>query len=67
MLLISMTLLRALNASGAGPHGWATMKSANLYGGGDGGVCVRVLAHACARIRWHACVRDVFAIYDHKG
>ena len=64
MLFISMTLLRAMNASGAGRHGWAPMNSANLYGGGDGGVCV--LAHARARIRWHACVRDVFAIYDNK-
>ena len=45
-------------------HGWAPMNSANLYGGGDGGVCV--LAHACARVRWHACVCDVFAIYDNK-
>ena len=46
------------------------MNSADLYGGGDGGlcvcVCVFVLAHACARVRWHACVRDVFAIYDNK-
>ena len=40
------------------------MNSANLYGGGDGGVCV--LAHACARVHWHACVHDVFAIYDNK-
>ena len=62
MLFISMTLLRAMDASGAGRHGWAPMNSANLYGGGDGGV--RVLAHACARVRWHACVSDVFAIYD---
>ena len=56
MLFISMTLLRAMNASGAGRHGWATMNSASLYGGGDGRVCV--LAHAC--------VHDVFAIYDNK-
>ena len=42
------------------------MNSANLYRGGDGDVCVCVLAHACARVRWHACVRDVFAIYDNK-
>ena len=54
MLFISMTLLRAMNASGAGRRGWAPKNSANLYGGGDGGVCV--LAHACARVRWHACV-----------
>ena len=32
----------AMNASGAGRHGWAPTNSANLYGG-DGGV------HACAR------------------
>ena len=55
MLFISMTLLRAMDASGAGRHGWAPMNSANLYDGGDGGVCV--IAHACARVRWHACVR----------
>ena len=44
------------------------MNIPDLYGGGDGGVCmcVFVLAHACARARWHACVRDVFAIYDNK-
>ena len=58
MLFISMTLLRAMNASGAGRHGWAPMNSANLYGG----VCV--LAHACARVRWY--VRNEFAIYDNK-
>ena len=65
MLFISMTLLRAMNASGADRHGLASMNSANLYGGDDGGVCVLV-AHACAHVRWHACVRDVFAIYDNK-
>ena len=54
-----------MNASGSGRHGWSQMNSANLYGGGDGGVCVCaracmcavcvcVLAHACARGR--ACV-----------
>ena len=64
MLFISMTLLRAMNASGAARHGWAPMNSANLYGGGNGGVCV--LAHACASVRWYACVHDVFAIYDNK-
>ena len=55
-----------MNASGAGRHALAPMNSANLYGGGDGGVCVCVLAHACARVRCHACVRDVFVIYDNK-
>ena len=58
MLFISMTLLRAMNASGAGRHGWAPMNSANLYGG----LCVSVRA----RVRWHACVHDVFAIYDNN-
>ena len=68
MLFISMTMLRAMNASGAGRHGWSPMNSANLYVGGDGDggvcVCVCVLAHAYARVRWRVCVRDVFAIYD---
>ena len=45
-------------------HRWSQMNSANLYGGGNGGVCV--LAHACARIRGHACVRDMFAIHDNN-
>ena len=48
MLFISMTLLLAMNASGAGRHGWVPMNSANLYGGGDGGVCV------CSRMRVRA-------------
>ena len=59
MLFISMTLLRAMNASGAGRHGWAPMNSANLYGGGDGGgdggMCVCACAFVCARTL--ACVR----------
>ena len=55
MLFISMILLRAMNASGAGHHGWAPMNSANLYGGGDGGVCV--CARACGCARTLACVR----------
>ena len=41
-----------MNASGAGRRGWAPMNSANLYGGGDGGVCVRV----SSRMRVRACV-----------
>ena len=49
MLFISMTLLRAMNASGAGRHGWAPTNSANLYGGGDGGVCVCVCSHMRVR------------------
>ena len=61
-VFISMTLLPAMNVSGAVGHGWSQMNSANLYGGGDGGVCV--LAHA--RVRGHGCVRDVFAIYDNN-
>ena len=59
-MFISMTLLPVMNASGAGGHGWAPMNSANLYGGGDGDVCVR--ACVCTR----ACERDVFAIYDNN-
>ena len=55
MLFISMTLLRAMNASGAGRHGWSPMNSANLYGGADGGVCV--CARACVCVRTLACVR----------
>ena len=64
VLFISMILLPAMNASGAGRHGWAPMNSANMYGGGDGdgGVCAR----ACVCARALACVRDVFAIYDNK-
>ena len=41
-VFISMTLLPAMNASGAVGHGWSQMNSANLYGSGDGGVCVCV-------------------------
>ena len=59
-----------MNDSVAGRHGWAPTNSANLCGGGDGGVCVcsrmRVLVHAYARVRAHECVRDVFAIYDNN-
>ena len=55
MLFISMTLLRAMNASGAGRHGWAPMNSANLYGGGDADGCV--CARACVCARTLACVR----------
>ena len=50
MLFISMTMLRAMNASGAGRHGWVPMNSANLCGGVDGGVCV------CSRMRVRAYV-----------
>ena len=53
-VFISMTLLPAMNASGAVGHGWSQMNSANLFGGGDGCVCV------CA------CGRDVFAKYDNN-
>ena len=56
MLFISMTLLRAMNASGAGRHGWAAMNSANLYGGEDGGVCVCSLMCVCAYVGMRACV-----------
>ena len=39
-VFISMTLLPAMNATGAGRRGWAPTNSANRYGGGDGAVCV---------------------------
>ena len=52
MLFISMTMLRAMNAIGAGRHGCAPMNNANLYGSGDGGVCVCV----CSRMRVRAYV-----------
>ena len=55
-----------MNAIGAGGHSLAKMNSANLYGGGVGGVCVCVLAHACAHVCGHACVRDAFAIYHNN-
>ena len=55
MLFISLTLLRAMNASVAGRHGWAPMNSAILYGGGASGVCV--CASACVFARTLACVR----------
>ena len=45
----------AMNASGAVGHGWSQMNSANLYGGGDGSVCVCARAFVCARA-W-VCVR----------
>ena len=62
MLFISMTLLRAMNASGAGRHGWVPMNSANLYGG----VCV------CSRVRvrmyvgMHAYMMCLQYLYDNK-
>ena len=59
-MFISMTLLSAMNARGAGGHGWVPMNSANLNPGGNGGVCV------CSRVRAWACMRDVFAIYDYE-
>ena len=48
-----MTLLPAMNASGAGRHGWAQTNSANMYRDNGG---VYVLAHACACVRARACV-----------
>ena len=47
-----------MNASGAGGHGWAPLNSANMYGGGDGGVCACARAHACVCVcsRVRACV-----------
>ena len=56
MLFISVTLLRAMNASGAGRHGWAPVISANLYGGGDGGVCVCSRMRVRAYVGMRACV-----------
>ena len=56
MLFISMALLRAMNASGAGRHGWAAMNSANLYGGGDGVVCVCSRMRVRAYVGMHVCV-----------
>ena len=56
---IWMTLLPAMNASGAGRHGWAPT---NLVLTWTAVVCVCVRAHVHA----HACVRDLFAIYDNK-
>ena len=50
-----MTLLPAMNASGAGSHGWAATNISKLYGGGDGGVCVCVGGGVRACVR--ACVR----------
>ena len=49
-LLSAMTLLPAMNASGAGRNGWAPTNSANLYGGDGGVVCVgaRVCTRECA-------------------
>ena len=54
-VFIWMTLLPAMNASGAGRHVLASTNISNSYGG-DGGVCVFA----------HACVRGVFAIYDNN-
>ena len=60
MLFISMTLLRAMNASGAGRHSWVPMNSVNLYGGGDGGVCMCVCR--CVWVCSHMRVRAYVAI-----
>ena len=53
-MFISMTLLPTMNASGEGRHGWAPTNSANLYGGGDGGVCLCCVCACvcvlCARV-----------------
>ena len=42
----------------AGRHGWASLNRANLYGGGDDGVCVcaRVCSRAFACVCMCACV-----------
>ena len=47
----------------AGRHGWAPTNSANLYGGGDVGVCVCACVCVygcvcvCSRLRVRACMR----------
>ena len=64
-----MTLLPAMNASGAVGHGWSQM---NLYGGGDGGgdgsgdggVCVCMLAHACVLAACLMCLQYTIIIFD---
>ena len=56
MLFISMNLLRAMNASEEGRYGWVPMNSANLYGSGDGGVCVCVCSRMHAYVGMGACV-----------
>ena len=45
-----------MNASGAGSHGWAPTNSANLYGGGDGGVCLCVCVCVRACVYARACL-----------
>ena len=45
-----------MHASGAGRHGWAPMNSDNLYGGGDGGVCVCSSMRVRAYVGLRACV-----------
>ena len=51
-----------MNASGVG---WVPTNSANLYGGGDSGVCscvgVCVLVHACACVM---CLQYTIIIFD---
>ena len=51
MLFISMTLLRAMNGSGAGRHGWAPMACMAVA------TAVCVCARACVCARMLACVR----------
>ena len=55
-MFISMTLVPAMNASGAGGHGWAAMNSSNMYGGGDGCVSAQACVRECVRKRVRACV-----------
>ena len=45
-----------MNASGAVGHGWSQMNSTNLYGGGDGSVCVCSLMRERACVGMRACV-----------
>ena len=64
MLFMSITMLWAMHASGAGRHGWAHMNSANLYSSGDGGVCVCSRMPVLAYVGMRACVMCLQ--YDNK-
>ena len=56
-----------MHASGAGRHGWAPMNSANLYGGGDGGVCVCVCVRACVCLCVYVCVCSHMRVRAYVG
>ena len=58
MLFISKTLLRAMNASGAGRHGWALLIARTCTAVATAVcLCVCVCARASAWARTLACVR----------